>query len=86
MNPQLRLYFESLMRVANGANPASMTDQELVGCVALLPDPAINFTEWSKKVGIEESGPRDLTEEEKAEINDRTLAQLEAVEKAKQNG
>lgn len=85
MDEKLRLYFESMIRLANGANPVQMTDQELIGCVGLLPSPAVDYSAWLQKTGFEviENQPRDLTDEERAAINDKAVAMHKAMEKRK---
>ena len=61
MNDQQRLYFESVVRLAIGESPASMSNEQLLGVFGLLPTPSVNFTQWEEKLGIgtghKSSGP-----------------------------
>ena len=54
----LRLYFESGVRLANGQNPATMTDEELVAVVGLLPAFGVSYSEWQERIGIGEEQPQ----------------------------
>lgn len=84
MDSALRLYMESVMRVGTAANPSGLSDDELLGCVGLLPTPAVDFTSWQAKLGIStEKKPRGLTDEEKAAINDKAIEVHKAMEKRK---
>ena len=48
----LRLYFESGVRLANGQNPSTMTDEELVSVVGLLPAFGVSYSDWQERIGI----------------------------------
>lgn len=84
MNDSLRLYFESVVRLATCSQPNTMSDQELVGVVGLLPSPAVGYSEWAEKVGIskepeqQKTGP--LTDEEAGALNDRFLERMRLME------
>ena len=61
MNETMRLYFESVVRLAICESPTNMSDEQLLGVFGLLPNPAVNFTQWVAKLGMEsgnhDSGP-----------------------------
>ena len=86
MNDRLRLYFESVVRMAIASDPSSASDEQLLGMAGVLPVPAVTFSEWCKKLGFEDAEeqeqPSRLTEEEAGKINDlalrnKTLMELE---------
>jgi len=66
MNETLRLYLESVVRLSIGSNPSSMTDQELVGVVGLLPSQSVGYADWLEKTkfGEEEKESQELKEKE----------------------
>ena len=58
MNESIRLYFESVVRLAIGESPSNMSNEQLLGVFGLLPDPTVNFTQWTEKLGMG-SAPND---------------------------
>jgi hypothetical protein len=79
----LRLYLDSVIRLHNGTNPATLSDEEVAGVIALLPKQAVGYAEWSEKLGLtsaEDKEPEKMTEETAGEINDAALRHLELLE------
>ena len=87
MNNSLRLYFESVVRLATAADPRTMADGELIGVVGLLPSPAVSYTEWSEKTGIgKEAKQEGITEEDAGRINDAAIKARELMELERNGG
>ena len=90
MDTNLRLYFESIVRLNNGTNPATLGDQELLGVVGLLQGAPVGYAEWTQNLGLGEAQPAPLTEEQAGKINEaaikeRKLRQLEAESNGNRN-
>ena len=86
MNEDLRLYFDSVVRLAMATDPATLTEQGMAGVYCLLPSPSVGYAEWSEKMGLgkeeskEERKEGPLTEEEAGKLNDTFIKQMKLME------
>jgi len=74
MDETLRLYFDSIIRIANKTDPSIMTDTQLIGVIGLMPKPEMTYSEWCNKIGLDqEPVSKELTQEEAGLINDAAI-------------
>ena len=74
MNETLRLYLESVVRLSIGSNPSSMTDQELVGVVGLLPSQPVGYADWLEKTKF--GGEHEEQKIDTGELNDQAIEKI----------
>ena len=52
MNDSLRTYLQSVVNLAIATTPDNMSDEQLIGVVGLLPNPAVGYADWAEKTGL----------------------------------